>query len=33
MARLGCRFGGLVCRLDILMVYPAMDMGVAMTTT
>src|SRR5215471_7452182 len=33
MARLGCRLGGLVCRLDILMVYPAMDMGVSMTTT
>src|SRR6516162_9908950 len=33
MVGVGCRLGGLVCRLDILVVYPAMDMGVSMTTT
>jgi len=33
MVGVGCRLGGLVCRLGIVMVYPAMDMGVSMTTT
>jgi hypothetical protein len=33
MARLDCRLGDLVCRLDILVVYPAVDMGVSMMTT